>query len=558
MNKNAIKPFLLIALTLLTAVNTSAGVRGDANGNGVVDVDDLNLVINVIVGKDGSAATPAATVTHQVGDVSFKMLLVAPGTFMMGAPDSDEDATALEKPAHKVTLTKYYYLGMTEVTQALWMAVMGSNPSAYSSRLNYVDDFQRPVETVSWNECQEFITKLNEMTGQHFRLPTEAEWEYAARGGNKSEGFKYPGSDNVDEVAWYYDNHPTGATSDGTQPVAKKAPNELGFYDMAGNVHEFCQDGASEFTINSVIDPIVPILYTEVIRRGGSFNSRAFGCRTTSRGGVNPSTKGSTYGLRLALSPIQVEVTGDVNHDGVVDIDDVNLIINVILHKDMGGTSTFTVGDVTFDMVTVAGGTFTMGATAEQGDQAWETEKPAHEVTLTSYKIGTTEVTQALWVAVMGSNPSNWNGDLNRPVENVSWNDCQEFIAKLNEMTGQRFRLPTEAEWEFAARGGGLGEAFIYAGSNLLREVGWYNDLTMSPHSVATLKPNALGLYDMSGNVWEWCDDEFADYAGGEGWGTIVYRGGAYSSSARFCRVSARFSNASTYSHADQGFRLAM
>ena len=560
---NILRKIPLVASVLLAAGAINAtGVRGDANGNGVVDIDDLNLVINVMLGKSG-AATPAATVTHQVGDVSFKMVLVAPGSFVMGATEDDTDAMPMEKPAHQVTLTKSYYLGETEVTQALWLAVMGENPSHYSSRHNYVDDFQRPVEAVSWNNCQTFIAKLNQMTGQNFRLPTEAEWEYAARGGNKSKGYKYPGSDNIDEVAWYYDNLPAlyeGATSDGVQPVATKRPNELGLYDMAGNASEYCQDYYGNYTADPLANPTGPASGSFIVRKGGCFNSRESGCRPSGRGGVSCDETERWYGLglRLAQAMAQSEASGDVNNDGVVDIDDVNLVINVMLHKDMGGVSTFTVGDVTFDMVAVEGGAFTMGATAEQGDKAWENEKPAHEVTLSPYKIGATEVTQALWVAVMGSNPSRWTGDLNRPVERVSWNDCQEFITKLNALTGQRFRLPTEAEWEYAARGGGQGEAFMYAGSNNLGQVGWYKGVTTMVHAVGTLKPNALGLYDMSGNVWEWCADWYLPYTGGADPTSKVFRGGSFTSGDQYCRVTARFSNAPTYSHHDQGLRLAM
>lgn len=168
---------------------------------------------------------------------------------------------------------------------------------------------------------------------------------------------------------------------------------------------------------------------------------------------------------------------------------------------------TFTVGGVQFKMIAVEGGTFTMGATNEQGDDAYEWEKPAHTVTLSSFSIGETEVTQALWQAVMGSNPSYFNGS-QKPVEEVSWNDCQDFIKKLNELTGEHFRLPTEAEWEFAARGGNKSQGYKYAGSNSADEVA-----TDHNSDVATKKANELGLYDMSGSVLEWCNDWYDDYS---------------------------------------------
>ena len=170
------------------------------------------------------------------------------------------------------------------------------------------------------------------------------------------------------------------------------------------------------------------------------------------------------------------------------------------------------VGNVVYKMKRVDGGTFTMGATAEMSEP-WDTEKPTHQVTLSRYSIGETEVTQALWQAVMGNNLTRFKGN-NLPVENVSWDDCQTFINKLNNLTGQRFRLPTEAEWEFAARGGNRSNHTQYSGSSSLDEVAWYYDNSGSKtHPVKTKKANELGLYDMAGNVWEWCQDWYGIYS---------------------------------------------
>lgn len=209
---------------------------------------------------------------------------------------------------------------------------------------------------------------------------------------------------------------------------------------------------------------------------------------------------------------------------------------------------TFTVNGVQFTMVEVGGGTFTMGATSEQGSDAWDEEKPAHEVTLSDYYIGQTEVTQALWEAVMGSNPSDSKGD-NLPVEQVSWDDCQVFIQKLNQLTGKQFRLPTEAEWEYAARGGRKSRGYKYAGGNDIGLVAWYEDNSGNEtHPVATKQANELGVYDMSGNVEEWCSDWYDDYRlssqsdpqGPSSGSFRVYRGGCYYNFARNCRVSYR------------------
>ena len=263
---------------------------------------------------------------------------------------------------------------------------------------------------------------------------------------------------------------------------------------------------------------------------------------------------------------------GDVDYDGNVNIADVTTLIDYLLsgqwpEDEQPVIETFTVNGVTFNMVAVEGGTFTMGATAEQGDDAYEDEQPAHQVTLSSYCIGETEVTQALWEAVMGSNPSYFTGDLNRPVECVSWNNCQIFISKLNELTGKTFRLPTEAEWEYAARGGNHSQGYKYAGSNDVYEVAWCSGSSNSKtHPVATKAPNELGLYDMSGNVWEWVQDWYGRHSsesqtnptGPESGSVRVDRGGGWGSNASRCRVSHRSNYNPTYSTSDLGLRLAL
>ena len=227
---------------------------------------------------------------------------------------------------------------------------------------------------------------------------------------------------------------------------------------------------------------------------------------------------------------------------------------------------TFTVGGVSFKMIRVEGGTFTMGATSEQGSDAENDEKPAPHVTLSSYHIGETEVTQALWEAVMGSNPSDFKG-ADRPVEQVSWDDCQTFIRKLNAMTGKTFRLPTEAEWEFAARGGNRSKGYKYSGGNTLGNVAWYGDNSGNEtHDVKTKSPNELGIYDMSGNVYEWCQDWYGDYSSssqtnpaGPSSGSIrVLRGGSWYLLAWFCRVSSRLSSPPGNRVGSLGLRLAL
>ena len=228
-----------------------------------------------------------------------------------------------------------------------------------------------------------------------------------------------------------------------------------------------------------------------------------------------------------------------------------------------------TVNGIKYNMVRVEGCTFRMGATSEQDCDAYDIEEPVHSVTLSSYYIGKTEVTQALWKAVMGSSPSDTSTLKvdNLPVERVSWNDCQEFIRKLNALTGQNFRLPTEAEWEFACRGGNNSRGYKYSGSNYIDNVAWYWDNSgKKTHPVATKLPNELGIYDMSGNVWEWCSDWYDKYSSGaqanpkgpESGSCRVFRGGGWGSYAGYCRSSNRGYNTPTHRHDRLGLRLAL
>ena len=221
--------------------------------------------------------------TFTANGVSFNMVYVAGGTFQMGSNDGDSD----ERPVHSVTLSDYY-IGQTEVTQELWQAVMGSNPSYYNGAKN-------PVTDVSWNDCQEFISKLNRLTGGRFRLPTEAEWEYAARGGNKSRGYKYSGSDYLGSVAWYGDN-----SDSKVHPVGSKSANELGLYDMSGNVREWCSDWKGSYPSSPQTNPTGASSGSYRVLRGGSYCRGESDCRSAYRSNNDPTSRISFYGLRLA------------------------------------------------------------------------------------------------------------------------------------------------------------------------------------------------------------------------------------------------------------------
>lgn len=222
------------------------------------------------------------------------MKLVEAGTFQMGAITGDGDET----PVHSVTISQDYYIGETEVTQALWKAVTGKTPtsggSAWAKKYGRGNNY--PAYYISYEDVLSFITKLNSMTGENFRMPTEAEWEFAARGGNKSKGYTCSGSNTIGDVAWYTNN-----SSSKTQIIKTKAANELGIYDMSGNVYEWCSDWYGSYSSSAQTDPTGPNIGTRRVLRGGCWAGFATLCRCADRSSNWPSFRGNFVGFRLAL-----------------------------------------------------------------------------------------------------------------------------------------------------------------------------------------------------------------------------------------------------------------
>ena len=249
------------------------------------------LTTNISSSVASGASLTGSTITIPVKDgISIDMVRVEAGTLTMGATTEMKNPYDDEKPTHQVTLTNDYYIGKYEVTQALWKAVMGNNPSEFKG-----DNL--PVEMVSWSDCQEFISKLNRITEKTFRLPTEAEWEYAARGGKKSRGYQYSGSNNLSDVAWYYDN-----SGSKTHAVGTKQSNELGIYDMSGNVYEWCQDRYGEYRRSAQVNPTGAMSGSVRVFRGACWYYNARLCRLSCRGGNSPDYRYCGLGLRLVLS----------------------------------------------------------------------------------------------------------------------------------------------------------------------------------------------------------------------------------------------------------------
>lgn len=458
--------------------------------------------------------------TFSVKDVTFTLTPVGGGTFSMG--ETFDQGVRKNPDIHQVILDGFA-IGTTEVSQALWKAVMGNNPSPKEIPT-------APVNNISWKDASKFVGKLSSMTGIAFRLPTEAEWEFAARGGNS---------------------------------LSTESNNGLGLKAMVGSVWEWCSDVyEDDLGDNLKINPTGPEKGDKRALRGGSSADPKKDCMVSSRKGLFGSSKSSTAGLRVAVS------TGEKCPEDIFN----TIVYNKVPREEVSSkVEKFSVGGVSFRMMPVEGGTFLMGATPEQLQLGKDDEKPVHEVSLDDFMIGEFEVTCDLWQAVMGYLPPYLGGG-SYPVGNVSWYDAWAFIRKLNYLTGRKFRLPTEAEWEYAARGGKKAgkNPFIFAGSMHSSPVAYCEAKDLKPQPVGKLQPNQLGTYDMSGNVWEWVQDRYGPYSSEaqvnpqgpleteSGLDYRVLRGGSAAAKWDKCRTSNRSENKASFFKSTMGFRLAL
>ncbi len=468
-------------------------------------------------------------------------ILVEGGTFSMGSTSGYDS----ELPIHDVMVYSFY-ISKYEVTFEQYDVFCNDTgrEKPYDKRWGRGN---RPVINVSWYDAVEYCNWLSEKEGLQkayiidksrtdpnneneydqdevkwlvtynlnangYRLPTEAEWEFAARGGNYSRGYVYSGSDDVADVAWYIDNSDIA-----THPVGQKNPNELGLYDMSGNVEEWCWDwrGYDYYTFSPLINPVGPLSGSYRVNRGGSIDMELWLRNANRYPGYPADDRDVFLGFRI----VRTSFEGSAGNPG-------DLITRPLDTENTTESIT-----VKYDFILVEGGTFNMGSNEDEAD-----EQPIHNVTVNSFYISNYEVTVEQYDKFCkdtgrGMPSENDLGKGTMPVVNINWYDAIDYCNWLSEQEGltpsysgsgntirfnldaNGYRLPTEAEWEFAARGGNNSRSYRYSGSNNPDHVSWYlENSNREAHPVGQKNPNELGLYDMSGNVWEWCWDWYNEY----------------------------------------------
>lgn len=561
------------------------------------------------VGEVKNGNVEGKSTTEQIKNEEEKnpFIFVEGGTFMMG---SNEESN--EKPIHEVSVNDFY-IGKYEITINDWYVFLkdiekadfDKAKSLTNDNVKYdnngdlqilsskeVNDAQCAMHSVTWYGAVEYCNWLSKQVGLEecytikgkkvscnfkangFRLPTEAEWEYAARGGNKSQESKYSGGSNYLKIAWLEEN-----SDNRIHKVGTKQPNELGIYDMSGNVWEWCNNWYGKYISNSQTNPTGPSTgYTRILR-GGSWENNAKYCRIAYRIIYKSSDKDYYYGFRIVKATVNSKNTQDL-------IDAKNEEIRIEKETKQAKDKAYRkkiLKKLKESMVLAQGGMFT---------------RNGFNITLSDFYVGKYEITQVQYKVVMGSNPSRYKGN-NNPVERVSWYDTVEFCNKLSEMEGfekcyninknrkdsnneawcddlkytvscdfdaNGYRLPTEAEWEYAARGGNQSSGYKYSGSDNITEVAEYEgNNNKSTKSVGGKKPNELGIYDMSGNVYEWCWDWFDSYIDAPQSNPIghlsgtrrIYRGGSWRYETMYCGVAYRNGNYPNNGFHYNGFRVA-
>lgn len=492
------------------------------------------------------------------GKTTIEMVLIPPGKYFRGEGKS----TVL------ITLTQPLWVGKYEVTQRQYAAVMGNNPSHFKRD----ETAAYPVETVSHVSAVNFCKTVSSNTGVAFRLLREAEWEYAYRAGTRTKYYNGDADEKVGDIAHYGES--TGRIS--PQKVGTRAPNAFGLHDMAGNVWEWCSDyWSSRYDMRTTIDPLGPESGQGCVTRGSSWSSSADGCRAAKRSRDAETYGGSHLGFRVACVPAGLAkpappATVDCSGPDGADADAVQAAQRVwaAYLGEASHQRRFALdnaGKVTVDMILLPPGKYYRG-------------RPGEAVLTTLTKplwVGKYEVTQEQYAAVMGRNPSHFKRDepdaASCPVEMVSHLDARKFCETASKNTGSKFQLLTVAQWEYAYRSGTRTK--YYNGNDDARatELAQCTENNyVRTAKVGTKLPNAFGLYDMGGNVSEWCADfwdrdfvetETIDPTGPQKSSKLgrirVHRGNAWDSYARTCHATSGGASSETYGGSQLGFRLA-
>ncbi len=529
------------------------------------------------------ARSPGTLKVLNLGGKPFRFRWIPSGGFTMGSPATERDRVE-DETLHNVRLSEGFWLLETPVTQELWRAVYEAEKLKPT-----FEGPKRPVENVSWFDCVEFVDYLNRNSkaprGFKFALPTEAQWEYASRAGGDGP---YSGAYDLNEIAWRNESWFDGSTHD----VGDKAPNAWNLYDMSGNVWEWCRDYYGDYPAGLTYDPTGPEEGTARVARGGAWYFRDGFCRSAYRRRLTPERQGADIGFRLALVPTEeaaddktrttrsideifVEIFGPEKKPPFKSVpreksDNSNFFgANDWEESDFRSPGTWrglNIYGVEYRFRWLPSGGFTMAAPSPKGDRL--EDEVEHKVTLTKgFWMMETPITQRLWRAVTGKEPSLFHGD-DLPVDSITWDDASRFAEKLNALglapVGYRFALPTEAQWEYASRAGREGR---FSGSEKIGEMGWYaNNSGGRTREVAVKRPNHWGLYDMNGNVWEWCSDWYGPYdlkqtvdpqGPKEGFFRVM-RGGAWSSHYGDCRSIRRGAQTPNFGHNKNGARLVL
>ncbi|MCE9529761.1 MAG: formylglycine-generating enzyme family protein, partial [Planctomycetes bacterium] len=471
----------------------------------------------------------------------------------------EEQGRKPDEMQHKVTITKPFCIGMTEVTQGQWSALIEDNKPWEKKGAARGDN--NAASGINWEDANAFCRKLSEKEGKKYRLPTEAEWEYACRAGTKTVYSFGDEAQRLADVAWF-----NQARENPAHQVGLKRPNAAGLFDMHGNLWEWCSDryGDKYYESSPADDPLGSAQGDHRVMRGGSFESPSDDCRAARRGHHSRLDRDIFLGFRVVydLPSVEAPAVKPASTAPTKPTTSSSPATGGTKPSAPGGTAITKkpqgkggINSVGMPLVLMPAGKFMMGSPV--GEEGRSPHEQQHEVTLTKpFYIGATEVTRAQWFAVMQTTPWAPNATAvdreNLPVSHVTWQDSTDFCAKLSAKEKKKYRLPTEAEWEYSCRAGTKTRFYFGEEADRIKDYAWTQDQEgkRSAHEVAQKLPNAAGLYDMLGNQREHCQDRYSEYPkdavvdpqgrteGGEN--DHMVRGGCWGDVANHCRAAER------------------